>query len=263
MSNEIYQRKSVYALSEDEKTVLRDAFHTMYETPAISDQGLVKNVPQRYQQLSAILNQYGHYEWNDLLFLPWARAYMWWFEQALRSVAPGISLPYWDYTSDEAIAGGLPDLFTREEYLSADGSIKANPLLMADYKYPFHSYRELKADTSLLQQAAALLPGVNAQTGFVDFSLAVYPVDILSHSYLGGSSANTQSTSYDPVFWFTHCQLDHLWWQWQESHNNHEAPVSVQKTELLPFTEVTDGKPTMLTGADVLNTIQLGYTYES
>lgn len=167
----------------------------------------------RYQELAGILNAFGHYQWNDLLFLPWARAYFWWFEQALHSVNPAISLPYWDYTSQEAIDKGLPSMFTGDDYVNSAGEAKPNPLKMAAYKYPFQTFREVKADTSLLSKAADLLPAVYASDTFVDFSLSVYPVDILSHSYLGDTSANTHSTSYDPVFWFTHCQLDHMWWQ--------------------------------------------------
>lgn len=262
MSNTIYVRKSVYALSEQEKTALRDAFRTLYTNPIAPYQTMISEYPNQYQQLSAILNQFGHYEWNDLLFLPWARAYFWWFEQALRSVSQDITLPYWDYTSDEAIADGLPDLFTAKEYVTANGETKANPLFAASYKYPFVTFRQLQDNTSLLQKAADLLTGVNAQTTFIDFSLSVYPVDILSHSYLGGSSANTHSTSYDPVFWFTHCQLDHMWWRWQKSHDNYEAPVSVLETQLMPFTRERGGKTEILKGADVLHTAQLGYTYE-
>ncbi|MCE7993609.1 MAG: tyrosinase family protein [Roseivirga sp.] len=263
MTNEIYSRKSIYALSGDEKTALRDAFSVLYTTPEADSQSLESKVPKRYQQLAIILNEFGHYQWNDLLFLPWARAYFWWFEQALRSVSPGISLPYWDYTSSRAIAEGLPEFFTDETYVSSDGTTKANPLLLANYKFPFSTFREVKENTDLLSKAAKLIPEVNNQTGFIDFSLSVYPVDILSHSYIGGSSANPNSASYDPVFWFTHCQLDHLWWQWQKDHHDHEVPVSVKKTQLMPFTKESDEKSVILTGEDVLNTVELGYRYES
>lgn len=263
MTKEIYIRKSVYALSEDEKTALRDAFWLLYSSPEADQQSLESKLPKQYQHLAAILTEFGHYEWNDLLFLPWARAYFWWFEQALRDISSGISLPYWDYTSDRAIAEGLPELFTDETYTNAEGETQTNPLLMANYKYPFTTYREVKTNTDLLQKAANLLPQVSNQTSFIDFSLSVYPVDILSHSYLGGSSANPNSASYDPVFWFTHCQLDHLWWQWQRDHHDHKAPLSVKKTQLMPFTQQTEGKSLILTGEDVLNTVQLGYSYES
>lgn len=260
--NKPYKRKSVYALSFQEVTALRDAFAALYKAPEADPNSLLSKLPKRYQELSSILNEFGHYQWNDLLFLPWARAYFWWFEQALRSVSPGITLPFWDYTSQQALEEGLPTMFTDTTYMDGNGESQPNPLLVADYKYPFTTYREVKDNTDLLKKASELLPAVNGQTNFIDFSLSVYPVDILSHSYLGGSSANTHSTSYDPVFWFTHCQLDHLWWQWQQSHENYDAPISVKKTQLMPFTQNTGGAPLILMGEDVLDTTQLGYTYE-
>ena len=102
-----------------------------------------------------------------------------------------------------------------------------------------------------------------AETDFVNFSMAIYPVDIFSHSYVGGSLANTHSTAYDPLFWFTHCQLDHFWWQWQNAHNNYLAPASVLETKMSPFT-IDDGSGLkIIRGLGVMNTNDLGYTYDN
>ena len=97
-------------------------------------------------------------------------------------------------------------------------------------------------------------------SNFIDFGTSIYATDIVSHSYIGGSSANTQTTSYDPIFWFTHCQLDHFWWQWQQNHpdGNDTVPNSVKSATLAPFMKT---KKEALKGKDVLNTEDLGYTY--
>lgn len=256
-----YVRRSVYALGEPEKVRLRDAFQALYDQVIAPDQDLVNPFPKKYQELAGILNAFGHYERNDLLFLPWARAYFWWFEQAMRKVAPQISLPYWDYTSEEALDKGLPSLFTDETYVNGDGREAPNPLLRARYKYPFNTYREVHSDTNPLKVAAEVSAQAMKNTDFVGFSLGIYPADIGSHLYIGGSSANTHSTSYDPVFWFTHCQLDHFWWQWQNL-NGYEAPKSVLAAELLPFTNQQGSKKVIMKGSSVMNTTDLGYTYD-
>ena len=253
-------RKSVYSLNETEKTALRDAFRALYGQKLAPDQNLFTVYANQYQELAAILGAFGHYQRNDLLFLPWARTYFWWFEQALQKVNPTVSLPYWDYTSEQAIEEGLPALFTDATYVNGDGEEKPNPLLEGDYLYPFKTFREVSDNQAKLRVGASLKGPAMAQKDFVSFSLDIYQVDITGHIYVGGSIANTHSTSYDPLFWFTHCQLDHMWWQWQQQ-NGYEAPESVLDAKMSPF--VSSGEnPAILTGADVMHTTALGYTYD-
>ena len=43
---------------------------------------------------------------NDELFLPWHRAYLYFFEKALQDRVPGVTLPWWDWTNHtEGIPG--------------------------------------------------------------------------------------------------------------------------------------------------------------
>lgn len=253
-------RKSVYSLNEAEQTALRDAFQALYDQKLAPGQNLFNVYANQYQELAAILMSFGHYQRNDLLFLPWARAYFWWFERALQKVNPTVSLPYWDYTSQQAIEGGLPALFTDATYVNSAGEVKPNPLLEGNYRYPFKTYREVSEAQDKLKVGAALKGPAMAQKDFVSFSLDIYKVDITGHMYVGGSIANTHSTTYDPLFWFTHCNLDHMWWQWQQQ-NGHEAPESVLEAKMTPFVSSAD-VPAILTGADVMDTTALGYTYE-
>jgi tyrosinase len=57
------------------------------------------------------------------LFLPWHRAYLYFFELALRDRVPQAMLPWWDWTSSVSHRSGLPALYARAR---VDG--KANPL---------------------------------------------------------------------------------------------------------------------------------------
>lgn len=256
-----YVRKSVYDLSTEEIERLRKAFKSLYDEPIAANQQLVSKSANRYQQLANILITQGHYQRNDLLFLPWARAYFYEFEQALRKVDPLVSLPYWDYTSKKAIAFGIPPVIADETYL-VNGEKVTNPLFKAQYKFPLQTYREVNTSTKSLLAAVPVRNEAMAQDNFIDFSLSIYPVDIISHVYIGGSSKDTNTAAYDPIFWFTHCQLDHMWDQWQQGKTDQQVPNSVLNASLKPFVQQVDSKAAFLTGADVMDTASLGYVYE-
>jgi tyrosinase len=71
----------------------------------------------------------GYCNHGNVLFPTWHRVYMLKLEQALQSV-PGcqdVMLPYWDETSDESIANGIPWALTREK-VKVRGQTIANPL---------------------------------------------------------------------------------------------------------------------------------------
>ena len=77
----------------------------------------------------------GYSQHLNVLFLPWYRAYLLYFEQALIRAAPNnqsslVSLPYWDATAHRTLSDGFPDLLM-DEYLEIDdfGNTIPNPLL--------------------------------------------------------------------------------------------------------------------------------------
>src|SRR5690348_12488812 len=45
------------------------------------------------------------------LFLPWHRAYLYFFELTLKDLEPTVSLPWWDWTSPSSHAQGLPSIY--------------------------------------------------------------------------------------------------------------------------------------------------------
>jgi len=256
-----YARKSIYDLSPNEVERLRNAFRSLYEEPIAPNQQLVSKSANRYQELANILITQGHYQRNDLLFLPWARAYFYEFEQALRSIDAKVSLPYWDYTSAQAITDGIPSILADETY-SVNGQSLANPLFKARYKFPLQTFRDVSDSTKPLLAAVPVREEAMTRDNFVDFSLSIYPVDIISHVYIGGSSKDTNTAAYDPIFWFTHCQLDHMWYQWQQGNTNQQVPNSVLSASLKPFVQQVGDQMSFLTGADVMDTESLGYVYE-
>ena len=107
-------RKSVRNLSPDELAKLRYGFSLMMN---IRDQ-------RGYMFLAGIHNitqnkcKHGETEtaWdpNFRLFLPWHRAYLYWFEKYLQDSLhdPTTTVPWWDWTSNESRNEGIPRAFS-------------------------------------------------------------------------------------------------------------------------------------------------------
>jgi hypothetical protein len=212
-----------------------------------------------------------------MLFLPWARAYFSDFEKALQAAVPlahpVITLPYWDYTSLTAIEAGIPPLLADPYYETTETDENGNeetvnivnPFYMAEYDIPLRTFRTDEPNKELLKAAKVLAGKAMEAADFVTFGTEIYLTDVQSHRYLGGSSADANCTAYDPIFWFTHCQLDRFWYQWQHLPKNKGLGISgmpdaVLNASLKPFT-ISDDKKTALKTKDVLDTKYLGYCY--
>lgn len=71
----------------------------------------------------------GYCEHGTVLFPTWHRAYLHTVERALKSI-PGcadVTLPFWDETSPDSLANGVPDALTWETF-ELDGHVIPNPL---------------------------------------------------------------------------------------------------------------------------------------
>jgi hypothetical protein len=147
-------------------------------------------------------------------FNPWHRAYLKVFEDALRSV-PGcedVTMPYWDFSMT------LPALL--EEPPFGQYALPADP---GGGFYPYTTERFLPGtitrnmqrygvmddtDTSLRQS----MWGAYNIGGYQKFSIQAHDG---GHNAIGPTMADQDVASYDPVFWFFHCNIDRLWLSWQ------------------------------------------------
>lgn len=87
---EVKQRMNLDCLSDDQLAALRYAFRELY--------ALNKWPADRrsYNNLALIHQDHCQHGWER--FLPWHRAYLYEFEQAMQDVCPGVTMPYWDWT---------------------------------------------------------------------------------------------------------------------------------------------------------------------
>ena len=97
---DLRHRKRVSTLSEEELAALREAFRLAIE---VSDS-------RGYGHFASLhgFPEPGYCEHGNQLFLPWHRAYLYYFEQALQDLAPGVTLPWWDWTAERGCRDAGP-----------------------------------------------------------------------------------------------------------------------------------------------------------
>ena len=69
------------------------------------------------------------------------------------------------------------------------------------------------------------------------------------HVRTGGQMGSVPRAGFDPIFYFHHCNVDRLWWNWQQSHPGAAMPASEATHPLDPFPRPFEN--TWLTGEEV------------
>jgi tyrosinase len=196
------------------------------------------------------------------LFLPWHRAYLYFFELTLRDLVPdlaGFALPWWQWTSTASHAHGIPAAYADAK---APGGA-ANPLFSGAVDPVALRQGRAQGDsvgpTTVRQpDVPANLPAeadvqrVLAVTDFLDFSSQVEDIHNSVHGWVGGHMGQIPFAAFDPLFWAHHGMIDRLWRVWQLRHPGATVPASLVHQALAPF---------HMTVAQTLDPTTLGYDY--
>lgn len=90
--------------------------------------------PFAYRQAVDALSQTDIYQYwggwchhGNVLFATWHQVYLYKLEEALQRIVPGVTLPFWDETSDDPLHHGIPTILTQEKF-ELDGVLIDNPL---------------------------------------------------------------------------------------------------------------------------------------
>jgi tyrosinase len=208
-------RKNVESLSSQEIEALKTAFAGLMERDPSDANGYfalagIHGLPQRW-----CLHHEDRYN-------PWHRVYLKRFEDALRFV-PGcedVTMPYWD------ISTPLPALLQQPPFASyalpQDPGVSASPPATGYFpystqRYPLGTIARNLQDFEVLEEITTSLNqsvwGASDINGYQDFSIQAHDGGHLS---IGPTMRDQNVASYDPVFWFYHCNLDRLWLSWQQ-----------------------------------------------
>ena len=167
------------------------------------------------------------------LFLPWHRAYLYWFERYLQDAQKdaSITVPWWDWTSNASRTRGIPKAFSQE---SANG--KPNPLNKFHVIVPENVNLDSLAEEGIVREREfdthrePLLPSLlNAYTrpekienllslhDYGDFSDQLEDTHNYIHGWVGGNDGDMVGYLRLMIlsFWSHHCMIDRLFWLWQ------------------------------------------------
>lgn len=193
-------------------------------------------------------------------FLPWHRAYLYYFERALIDRVRDVSLAWWDWSVRPAAQPTIPAAFSDQQ---ADGG--PNPFFSADVdplalqqgqqgglQVPARTQRRPGAPGAPMLPTVIEVDRVLALNDFLDFSGQVEELHNRVHGWLGGHMAIIAFAAFDPIFWAHHTMMDRLWRLWQLRHPNGGPPAALLGQALPPF---------RMTVGQTLDVSALGYDY--
>lgn len=255
----IQYRKNINCLSSNELHSLREAFQALYNLP--EDQA------DSFATLGGIHGDPPPM-WCDHGapgFLTWHRAYMLAFERALQAHGCNIMLPFWNWSSSPTT--GVPPACREQTYVNRAGDTVPNPL----YSGPIHSaagggttHRRSDINTTEFGDIADSAQSAMSAATFVSFQTSINGPHGSVHIRTGGPDGHMRFTSlagFDPIFYLHHCNVDRLWWNWQQSNPAAALPASEASYELNPFPRPFDDS--WLMGSEVVNTDDWGYRYSN
>jgi tyrosinase len=247
MATNLVTRVSVDTLSDASLALLRQGYAAMQ---AISDN-------RGFNAIAGLHGIPGHYchhpnsQGIEVLFLPWHRAYLYYFEQYLQDRAAGATIPWWDWTSDISHKTGIPAAFSAAK----DASGNPNSLLKSHIFQPAY---KLDRDTTRKPHPPKNLPTADQVekvlelSEFLDFSEQLQNIHNAVHDWVAGDMGSIDVAAFDPIFYSHHAMIDRLWYLWQIKNAPGSMPPELLDQVLAPFN---------MTVRTVLDISKLGYQY--
>lgn len=200
-----------------------------------------------------LFNQCEH---GTLLFLPWHRGYLYFFERILRWAAEdsNLTLPYWDWTANPV----LPEAFRNP---AGD----TNPLF--ETKRKANDASALPPSVVVDDLGIALRETVFPATGSQGFSpdLEDSPHGNV-HTLVGGPGglmSRVPTAAGDPIFWLHHANIDRLWNVWLNQGGGRANPSDSSYLDKQYSFADESGDTVTVRVRDIMDARVLGYRYDS
>lgn len=245
-------RKSVINLPPDAPDLIkyRRAVDVMTKLPETNPRSWVA-------QAKIHLNSCPHSNW---WFLPWHRAYIYFFEQICRDVLsdPSFALPYWDWTAYPRIPA--PFLDSNSPLFHAGRRANGN------FELPTEAVgvREMESilrSNSLITVFSGGTKSDNQREDATSGELEGTPHN--SVHILTGGDMRTFMSPLDPLFWLHHCNIDRIWLSWSALNGNQVPTDNLwQKHDLTSFYDVGSKKQISVRTSSTIMADQFGARYD-
>ncbi len=186
---------------------------------------------------------------NDELFLPWHRAYLYFFEKALQDQVPGATLPWWNWTNHTE---GVPGPYARRKAKGRKNPLFDSPIQPSGRANPRQTRTTREPGDPDELPSEREIDAILASPDFLTFQNQLEDVHNGIHVWTGGTMGSVPTAAYDPLFWAHHCMIDRLWYLWQLRHPGAGVPAPLLGRALAPFP---------MTVRETLDITQLGYDY--
>jgi hypothetical protein len=235
-----------------------DPLITAYKAGVAAMKAMDPSQPKSWTAQANIHNNFcPHGNW---FFLPWHRAYLYYFEQICREASGNNAfvLPYWNWSTTPR----LPAVFWGDDNTLYDSTRQIDPNDPADPGYVAPSVLE-----SILQISDFQLFGsFEAPQQRPDFGPQYGQLEQTPHNYIHGwinGDMGAFLSPLDPIFWLHHCNIDRLWADWTRRHPG-QMPGDSSWTDyaLNQFTDLS-GAPVTRKVSEMLSTYTLGYRYDT
>lgn len=218
-------RKNYNEMTQSEKDALVSAFYQLRNGP-----DLINNLATFHN------NNFSAIHHNGLttdVFLAWHRRQIFEVEQAMQDINPNLSIPYWDWTTDNSVISPLWD----QNFLG-------------QFNFDWNLNRSLG---SYILPTATDVANVQSITSWANYYTSVENgiVHVGAHGWVNGIM-NSGVSPRDPVFYFHHGMVDKLWQEWVEANNITTASNIYIKTSLPRYdgTYVFNGQTLPLVNPD-------------
>jgi tyrosinase len=190
-------------------------------------------------------------------FLPWHRAYLYFFERALRDREPSAMLCWWDWRVSAQRPPHIPSAYAAQSVAG-----QSNPLFAAAIsqlaleqggnRVPGTTERRPGAPGAPPLPSAQEVENALAIRDFAGFSAEVERLHDRVHMSVGGHMREIAYAAFDPLFWAHHCMIDRMWRVWQLGQPGAWPPWAILDEALPPF---------RMTVRQTLSVTALGYDY--
>ncbi len=276
-------RKSIDDLTDDELSNYLHALERLFAISAADPESI--DGYTYFEQLHD--GDKGPCEHANDTFLPWHRAHLCLFEEALRRSDPprtsNVTVPYWDWSalpSGKRYPKRFEDPASPLFHIRNTQPICVDPAGGQCFRLPFPRHYLEQSVLSVSDWSSPPPAGPNetpdrsfggvaggesqCQSPFgLGFGALEQPAHNSMHgTYIGGDMADPSAAGLDPIFWSFHGYIDLLWWQWQQMEG-HKENTGLESRLCGLFKDHEHKPENRFRVKDILDPVnQLQYTYD-